>query len=125
MKVEDLQMGDHLYFRFLGWSRAFKSAQGIPLITPSETQLLEVVALHALENNTLSVRDAVALSHLGSPATLHKKLCRLRYINLLAVQRKEGDCRTKYLIPTPLALMHFENQGAAMLRAFTQDTPSA
>ena len=119
MKVEDLQMGNHLYLRFLGLSRTPKPTHGTPQLSPSETQLLEEVALRDLENNTLSVREAIALSHLGSPATLHKRLRRLRNLDLLAVERKDHDRRTKYLIATPLAIIRFESLGRAMQTALS------
>lgn len=122
MKAQDLQTHNPLYFRFLGLSRSLMPANRNTLMSPSESQLLEEVALRELENNALSVREAIGLSHLGSPATLHKRLRRLRNLELLAVQRKDHDRRTKYLIATPLAIEHFDNLGQAMQKALSGGT---
>lgn len=119
MKDQALRVHDPLYFRFLGLSRSLMPAFGNTLMSPSENQLLEEVAWRALENNAMSVREAIGLSHLGSPATLHKKLRRLRNLELLAVERKDHDRRSKYLIATPLALMYFERWGRAMQSALS------
>jgi DNA-binding MarR family transcriptional regulator len=125
MKVESLQMADHFYLRFLERSRVIHSAPGAPKITPSETQLLQAVAMHDLENKHLSVRDAMSLSHLDSPATLHKRLVQLRSMGLVDIQHRVNDRRTKYLVTTPLAQTHFENLGEALHNALSQETPAA
>jgi len=81
--------------------------------------------VHDHENNRLSVRDAMALSHLGSPATLHKRLVRLRNMGLLCAKQKANDRRTKYLSLTPLAFKHFKNLGEALHNALLDETPPA
>lgn len=125
MMIERLAIGDDFYYRFLRGARVINSAPGAPKISASEKALLEAVAVHDLENNRLSVRDAMALSHLGSPATLHKRLVRLRNMGLLYTKQKANDRRTKYLSLTPLAFKHFKNLGEALHNALLDETPPA
>ncbi len=62
----------------------------------------------------MSVHEAINLGHLGSPATLHKRVSRLRSLNLLAIGQRETDRRTKYLIATQESLSHFRELGVVM-----------
>ena len=48
----------------------------------------------------MTVREAIGRAELGSPATLHKRLVRLRQAELIAVEFIAGDRRSKLLVPT-------------------------
>jgi len=48
---------------------------------------------------------------------LHKRIKRLRHAGLLSFKQEDTDHRTKYLIATPLATLHFERMGEAMHKA--------
>ena len=68
------------------------------------------------QNAPLTVRQAIGIEALGSPATLHKRLSRLRSMELIKAVGFHGNRRTKYLAPTVLALKHFETLSQEMLR---------
>ena len=71
------------------------------------------------QNEPLSVPLAIDIAHLGSPATLHKRLSRLRQMELIDAVSEEGDRRTKYLIPTGKGLRYVEKISQAMHRCQT------
>ena len=101
------------YLRFLELSRAIKESD-LDSLTANQTALLETVAIAWHTGKPMSVREAIAVQHLGSPATLHKRLTALRkngYIEEIAV---EGDRRTKLLSPSKKSLKYFERLGKAM-----------
>ncbi len=101
------------YFRFLQLARSLTDAQDTAL-SANHRALLEAVVLAWHEGRPLSVRQAISLESLGSPATLHKRLATLRSSGLLEEISVEGDRRTKLLGPTPKALSYFAELGNAM-----------
>lgn len=117
MKYEDLQPSNTVFFRFLKLAQSIESIPTGAGLTPNEAQLLHEVALSHFEGQTLYVKQALALKELGSPATLHKRILRLRETGFLSVEHKDTDHRTKYLIVTPLAIQYFESLGLAMQKA--------
>jgi hypothetical protein len=100
-----------LYLRFL---REAHSPRHPIHLTPDESWLLQEIAIRWLDNKPMSVHEAINLGHLGSPATLHKRVSRLRSLNLLAIGQRETDRRTKYLIATQESLSHFKELGVVM-----------
>ena len=107
------------YFRFLQVARTLTDAQETAL-SANHRALLEAVVLAWHEGNPLSVRQAISLESLGSPATLHKRLATLRSAGLLEEISVEGDRRTKLLGPTAQALSYFAQLGDAMAQPLTQ-----
>ena len=101
------------YFRFLQVARTLTDSQGT-VLSANHRALLEAVVLAWHEGNPLSVRQAISLESLGSPATLHKRLATLRSAGLLEEISVEGDRRTKLLGPTAQALSYFAQLGDAM-----------
>jgi hypothetical protein len=101
------------YFRFLQVARTLTEAQETAL-SANHRALLEAVVLAWHEGQPLSVRQAISLESLGSPATLHKRLSTLRSAGYLTEISVEGDRRTKLLGPTSLALDYFAQLGDAM-----------
>ena len=105
---------EQVYLRFLKLSQALKWHPDGQDLTAPEMQLLEDIALRHFENRAYTVSEALALQHMGSPATLHKRLKRLCTGGLLRYERHPEDHRTKFLLVTPLAIAHFERMGDAM-----------
>lgn len=102
------------YFRFLQLAKAVES---LPLgieIDANESALLEAVVLRWHEGQPMTVREAIGLTALGSPATLHKRITRLRQKELLGNISEPGDRRAKFLVPTQRALDHFHHLGQSM-----------
>lgn len=109
------------YLRFLELSRAIKENDADAL-TANQKALLELVSLAWHSGEPMSVRQAIDLSQLGSPATLHKRLTFLRNSGYLEEISVEGDRRTKLLGPTVKTLRLFEQLGGAMLLKQTTGT---
>lgn len=102
------------YFRFLQLARAVQSLPDGPGLDANESALLEAIVIHWHEGQPMTVREAISLSTLGSPATLHKRITRLRGKDLLTTTSQEGDRRAKYLVPTGRALTYFGDLGRTL-----------
>lgn len=111
-----------LYHRFLHLTASAHSLTAGVALSPLETLLLQEVFLSEYDNKPLTVKEILELKHLGSPSTLHKKLAHLRALELLAVEHRGNDHRTKYLVLTPIVLEHFDALGQAMQKAMAMHT---
>ena len=87
-----------------------------PLSTIDELakELLDVIALHYLEGKSLTVSDAMAMTSIASPATIHRKIDDLREAGLIEQVFASNNRRTKYLVPTNTADEYFVELGKAM-----------
>ena len=103
-------MMDRTYFRFLAF--AGPRALDVDLVAVA---LLDEICLCEVE--PLSVTEAMSLSFLASPATLHRKLDDLVEAGLVDHIYKDDNRRTKYVVPTMLALDHYAHLGAAIREA--------
>lgn len=102
------------YLRFLQLARVVNALPGGMEMDPNERALLQAVVLRWYENTPMTVREAIGLSTLGSPATLHKRITRLREKEMLGTLNQEGDRRAKFLIPTPRTIEYFSHLGQSM-----------
>lgn len=102
------------YLRFLQLSRAVDALPTGQSMDANESALLEAVVLRWHAGEPMTVREAINLSELGSPATLHKRITRLRNKELLSAHSEPGDRRAKYLVPTEQALAYFHQLGQTM-----------
>lgn len=113
------------YHRFLKLSAsACRLTAGVAL-SPLEALLLQDIFLSEYEKKPLTVKEVLGFKHLGSPSTLHKKLAHLRALELLAVEHRGNDHRTKYLRLMPIALEHFDALGHALQKAMDVHTKTA
>ena len=110
------------YLRFLQLARAVDALPDGDSMDPNESALLEAVVLRWHEGQAMTVREAINLAALGSPATLHKRITRLRAKDMLATYSKPGDRRAKFLVPTQQALDYFHRLGQSMQQV---QTPNA
>jgi hypothetical protein len=111
------------YLRFLQLARVVQALPDGMEMDANESALLEAVVLRWYENTPMTVREAIGLSELGSPATLHKRITRLRQKEMLNTLNLEGDRRAKFLIPTERTLNYFSHLGQSM--QLVQTSPSA
>ena len=107
------------YMRFLQLARAVQQLPDAPQLDANEKALLEEIALRWFENRVMTVREAIGLAHLGSPATLHKRITRLRQKDLLKTFNQTEDKRAKYLIPTDQTIAMFREFGKKMSSAIS------
>src|ERR1700744_2190648 len=67
-----------IYLRFLQLTEALRGLPTLAALDPLEERILEFVARATQTKNRLSVRDMMAKSDLGSPATLHARITAMR-----------------------------------------------
>ncbi|WP_322993320.1 hypothetical protein [Limnohabitans sp.] len=111
------------YLRFLQLAKVIQALPDGMEMDANEKALLQAVVLRWYENQPMTVREAIALADLGSPATLHKRITRLREKEMLSTLNLEGDRRAKFLIPTQRTLDYFSHLGQSM-QAAHQQTPA-
>lgn len=109
------------YLRFLQLARSIQALPDGPGLDANEKALLEAVVVRWHEGQPMTVREAINLAELGSPATLHKRVTRLRQKDMLSTASQEGDRRAKFLIPTARTLDYFSHLGQSIQ---TVQTPS-
>jgi DNA-binding MarR family transcriptional regulator len=110
---------ENAYLRFLQLAKAIQSLPDAPLLDANENALLEAIALRWFENKPMTVREAIGISQLGSPATLHKRITRLRNRDLVQTFNQPDDKRAKYLIPTDKSIAMFKDFGKKMNAALS------
>jgi len=104
-----------VYLRFLNLSQAIASEfEGLDL---TALRLLETIAVAHTQGKPLTVTDAMSLSAIASPATLHRKIDALREAGLIDQIFEGTNRRTKYLAPTKAAAKYFDSMGKAMTTA--------
>ena len=105
------------YLRFLQLAKVIQALPDGQEMDANEKALLQAVVLRWYENQPMTVREAIGWAELGSPATLHKRITRLREKDMLGNLNLEGDRRAKFLIPTQRTLDYFQNLGQSMQQA--------
>ncbi len=108
---------ESLYFRFLKMRQSVNTLPAGVALSPIEALLLEEIFMKQQALQSMTVTDALELEHLASPSTLHKKLSRLKGMDLLMIKHRGNDHRTKYLMLTPIALEYFRALGRALQKA--------
>ena len=122
MNIKFKSSTDSAYMRFLQLARSVQQLPDGPNLDANEKALLEEIALSSFEDRVMTVREAIGLNHLGSPATLHKRITRLRQKNLLKTFSQPEDKRAKYLIPTDQTIAMFGDFGKKMNSALVTRT---
>lgn len=79
-----------------------------------ERELLEIIAVHAAQQKPLTVTHFMGLTHLASPATLHRKMGNLLAMSLIVLAYEGKDRRTKYIHPSGYAIDYFKRAGEAL-----------
>jgi hypothetical protein len=110
------------YLRFLQFAKAIQALPDGQEMDANESALLQSVVLRWYEGQPMTVREAIGLTELGSPATLHKRITRLREKDMLSALNQEGDRRAKFLIPTQRTLDYFQHLGRSMQQAHENPT---
>ena len=110
----------HIYLRFLNLVHALEGGSTAPTMDLDAKKLLEVIFVRYANDKPMTVTDAMALSHIASPATIHRKLDQLRELGMIDTAFEGKNRRTKYLVPTQAAHDYFENISQAMRQALSQ-----
>lgn len=104
------------YIAFLK-TRHELDVQSLFSIPADERELLEIVAVHDAQSKPLTVTQFMALTHLASPATLHRKMSALLEKKLIVLLHKGKDRRTKFICLNDAAMGYFAKAGLALAAA--------
>lgn len=106
-----------IYMRFLNLIQALDGGSSAPQMDLDAKKLLEVVSVRHDLGKSLTVTEAMALHHIASPATIHRKLDQLRELGMIDTVFEGKNRRTKYLVATEVAHDYFAKLGEAMHKA--------
>ena len=105
------------YLQFLRLTTAVKALPASPVVDANEEALLNELALQWYADKPLSVREAMLLESLGSPSTLHRRITRLKAMDLIENKNSPDNRLIKLLVPTQRALKYFGQLGAALRKS--------
>lgn len=83
-------------------------------LSVDEKNLLEIIAMRSYKGQPLKVMDAMSLSDVASPATIHRRLDNLEFKGFITRNNISGDIRSKHLIPTKRAILYFQKIDSAI-----------
>lgn len=98
----------HSYLQYLEVSQKNKWHQSVFDGDSVCEKLLGLIAIESQAGKPFTVSAIMQFQNLGSPGTIHRRLERLRRAGLVEQQFKNGDRRTKYLVPTETAVLYFK-----------------
>lgn len=104
------------YLRLIQVAHRLESQGPFQRLDGETVRLLEMITVAYVDGHAMTVSDAMQLSQIASPASIHRKLDQLRVAQLITHVFNEGNRRTKYLTPTVLALKHFETLNQELLK---------
>ena len=107
------------FMRYIDMAHEIESQDPIAQLDATERFLLEVLVKHWIQGQPLTVTQTMALNRIGAPATMHRKITRLRQLSMIEALGDEDDSRIKYLLPTRQATAYFTQMGEAMRSALS------
>jgi len=110
-------MSDNIYLRFLTLLHTIEGKGELTTLDLDAKKLLETIAVRHSLGKSLTVTEAMAMSHIASPATIHRKLDVLREIGMIETLYEGTNRRTKYLVPTAQANRYFQEHSKTMNQA--------
>ena len=116
-KDQTIMQNQSIYLRFLSLLHAIEGKGELPNLDLDAKRLLEVIGVQHSQGKPLTVSDAMAMTQIASPATIHRKLDVLREIGMIDTYFEGKNRRTKYLCPTPQAEKYFSQVGEVMQQA--------
>lgn len=105
-------LGSMAYLRLLNLVGAIQRGQ--PALDPIEERLLNRMATAWHRGERVSVTGAMDAQEGLAPATVHRRLKRLRDKGLIVLATDEHDQRVRYIEPTPQALRYFAELDACL-----------
>lgn len=107
-----------LYLRFLHVLHTLEVHDELPSLDQDALRLLEEIAMReASGGRSMTVTEAMGVTAIASPATLHRKLGILLESGLIKHQYEGDNRRTKHVVCTPKAMKYFERAGRALQRS--------
>jgi len=106
----------NLYLNFLRIaSSIYPNKNKKDVLDCTAIELLNKIAVQHSFDKPLTVTEAMALTEIASPATIHRKLNGLLDADLIELVFKEKNRRTKYIHPTKSSFFYFEKMADAMV----------
>jgi predicted transcriptional regulator len=105
-------LGSMAYLRLLNLVSAIQRGQ--PALDPIEERLLNRMATAWHRGEKVSVTEAMDGKEGLAPATVHRRLKRLRDKGLITMATDASDQRVRYIEPTPQALRYFAELDACL-----------
>jgi DNA-binding MarR family transcriptional regulator len=105
------------YIRFLNCLDSLDHISPGKALDSKEEQLLNYISLGASQGRQLLVGDLIALSELGSQATLHGRIKSLLAMGYIKFGEDKSDGRKRYVIPTAKAAKHYERLSLCLEKA--------
>ena len=105
------------YIKFIEITDKIIKLDKFPAMSPLSQKILDQIALCAMGDNPLTVREMLVFDQIASPATIHKHLAMLRKSDYVAAQSNDQDKRTKYLTLSPLGDEYIDHLSKAILKA--------
>ena len=106
----------HEYIRFLEVLKGLSAKESIS-IDPEAKLLLDEIAIKHFKETPLTVSDLMALNHIASPATIHRKLDSLLQANLVELKFEGENRRTKFIGITKVGDRYLSSLSKAMIKA--------
>ena len=83
-----------------------------------DLKILELIYINSDNpNSCLTVNDVIGTEYLGSRATIHRGLHRLRESDVIEFFNQSGNYRTKFLRPSKIAINYFRKLEVGMLES--------
>ena len=89
-------------------------ADGLDL---TSMQLLEICMVRSDAGQRLTITEAMGLTRVASPATIHRKLLQLLDSGYVTFEFENNNRRTKYLTPTAKSNEYFAKLGSLLLQS--------
>lgn len=117
MNKSSQAQGIDVYIQFLNVALTHAKEAPMSQLDADEIALLQAIALKDFAGEPAKVMDAMRFDSLGSPATLHRRLAKLRRLGVIEVEADSHDSRIKYLKVSELVQDYFARMGKALLNA--------
>ena len=108
------------YIKFIEITNKIIKLDKFPALSPLSQKILDQIALYAMSDKPLTVREMLDFDQIASPATIHKHLSRLRKSGYVTAQSNDNDKRTKHLTLSPLGYKYIDHLSKAILKAATK-----
>jgi hypothetical protein len=107
-------MKKNYYIQFLNLLKALEHPPNAPDIDVTSKLILDEVAISLAKGEMLTVSDVMGLKHIGSPATLHRKLNMLIASRMVDPIFQGNNRRTKYIALTEEGEAYFRRLSDAI-----------
>ena len=104
------------YIKFIEITNKIIKLDKFPALSPLSQKILDQIALYAMSDKPLTVREMLDFDQIASPATIHKHLSRLRKSGYVTAQSNDNDKRTKHLTLSLLGYEYIDHLSKAILK---------